>query len=540
MPEVKREHFARAVADVAAHGDNDTLPFDVDKRFIKDTQEELTDLAFDLWEALHKQGRQKAIQTIEGSRVFSERLLAPTGPSGFRIVTKIHPFWNVYFNGLGVAIAEALEAARSPRAHSYRLAREGTALFDRTASWRTFREATLDDCRNSDDLVIVQTDISSFYEHVYHHRIENCLDDLFPGNETLAAQIDRLLSRFAAGRSFGLPIGGQCARVLAEVLLSQVDNQLDAHGIAWRRYVDDFIIVARNHADAYAALAVLAHALADYGLTLNRTKTSILSSKHYREYVRAQLGEATGDAGKLLEIDLHFDPYSDTRDDEYDELKEVVESLNIQALLDLELQKTQPDTFLVAQIGRTLNLHEPTLSLQLCDTMLSERNLHAFRASWSTIIRGVAAVRGAEEFAAIFDHLDALLDAIPVHSPHLLQAEASLLHYLRTLRFRQTATRAEFMQKVYTASKSQTVQRACIDIWRQWADRPSFTRERNRWDSLNADVQRALWLSARSFGDAGSKFQRQVRSSLAQTLKLGFEVGQKPSFSSLYMKWKGP
>jgi hypothetical protein len=127
--------------------------------------------------------------------------------------------------------------------------------------------------------------------------------------------------------------------------------------------------------------------LADYGLTLNRTKTTFMTGKHFADYVATQLGVGNDNATKLREIDLHFDPYSDAPVDDYDELRDTVESLEVQTLLDLELNKAQPDTFVVAQIGRTLKLHSPSMALQLCRTLLSARNLHAFRASWSTIMR---------------------------------------------------------------------------------------------------------------------------------------------------------
>ena len=56
---------------------------------------------------------------------------------------------------------------------------------------------------------------------------------------------------------------------------------------------------------------VLSHSLADYGLSLNRTKTTILSAKHYMDYIAAQLGEGEDESVALRELDLHFDPYSD-------------------------------------------------------------------------------------------------------------------------------------------------------------------------------------------------------------------------------------
>lgn len=540
MRKIKLDHFRRAAVDIGTHGDNDTLPFDIDNRFIKQNEEVLASIAFEYCRELTQGSAADARKAISSLNIFSERLLAPTGPAGFRITTKIHPFWNLYFNGLGIAIAEALERMRSARAHSYRFAPQGDGLFVKDASWRAFREATVAEClAQTEGAIVVQTDISSFYEHVSHHRIENSINDLFLGDRTVSAQLDRFLSRFAAGRSFGLPVGGQCSRILAELLLSLVDQQLTDAKLMWRRYVDDFVIITPTQADAYKALSILAHSLADYGLTLNRTKTILLTSKHYIDYVRTQLGTAGEETNKLLEIDLHFDAYSDTAQSDYEELKQVVGSLDIGALLDLELQKAQPDTFAVSQISRTLKLHEPKVAIQLIRTLLSQQNLHAFRASWSTIMRGIAQVRSDDAFRAIFTDLDQLLDAIPSHSPHLLTAEASQLHYLRTIRFTRTDMRAQYIYSVYSSTTSQTVRRACIDCWGTWRDRPSFTHERNKWNSLQPDEQRMLWFAAANFDDEGQKFRTQVRNSLAQAWQLGIERPNKPTFAGVYAAWNG-
>ena len=95
MNEAKLDHFGRAVTDVSAHGDNDTLPFDVDNRFIAERQEELANLAFEWSKRVAKVDKKTARRLIDELPVFSERLLVPTGSAGFRITTKIHPFWNI-------------------------------------------------------------------------------------------------------------------------------------------------------------------------------------------------------------------------------------------------------------------------------------------------------------------------------------------------------------------------------------------------------------------------------------------------------------
>lgn len=538
MHAVTLAHFQRAVADIGANGDNDTLPFDIENRFVGRSPD-LANLAFEYFQDLDRLDRKAVISAIDSTLVFSERLLSPAGTAGFRVVTKISPFWNVYFNGLAIAVADALESLRSERAHSYRFLKQGQKLFDKSFSWRTFKEATLVDCELLPDGFVVQTDISSFYEHVYHHRLENYVRDLFPSPSTVADQLDRLLNKFATGRSFGLPVGGQASRIIAEVLMNAVDQVLTEEQLIWRRYVDDFFLIANTQAEAYRHLSILSHALADYGLSLNRTKTIFLSAKHYRDYVKVQLSlDSSNETEKRLrEIDLHFDPYSDTADADYDELKQAVETIQVQTLLELESRKGQPDTFLVTQIGRTLEYHPPEVALQLCQTLLGRNNLHAFRASWSKIMRGVSSVRANDDLASIYDRLDALLDEVPTHSAHLLQPETNLLHYLRTLRFSKTTTRSSFLRQVYSTTSAVTVKRACIDCWRHWKDRPAFIKLRAKWDSMSPEEQRILWLAAGELGDDGAKFRGQVAASLQVLWRLGIENGTRRTFESIYRHW---
>jgi len=537
MTNVALEHFKRAAADIGANGDNDTLPFDEDNRFVQNMQSELAEIAFEYFCMIEGLGNTKAVKEINGLQIFSERLLVPTGSAGFRITTKLHPFWNVYFNGIGVAIAEKHELDRSDRAHSYRFMNDGEKLFDRNRSWRAYLLATVEDeVFNADGAVIVRTDISSFYEHIYHHRLENCIADLFP-NSTVAKQVDRLLNQFSSGRSFGLPVGGQCARILAELLMSSIDQTLTAQGIIWHRYVDDFILISRSQEEAYQSLSVLSHALADYGLSLNRSKTTILSAKHYADYVKTQLGGADEDTKALREVDLYFDPYSDSADTDYSELKETVQGLDVRALLSLELGKAQPETFLVTQIARTLKFHSPNIAIQLCSTLLSPKNLHAFRASWSTIMRGVAAVRADENNKEIFSDLDRLLDNIPTSSPHLIKAEASCLHYLKTIKACRTDARSRFVLELYNTNRSETVKKACIDCWRTWKDRPRFIALRNQWQNLSVEEQRMVWCGFYVLGDEGRHARTQVQPPLVNTWALGIETEAKTSFYDIYKQW---
>jgi hypothetical protein len=140
---VTRDHFLRAACEIGQSGENDTLPYDIDAAFVRDKAEDLSQICFALFQLIDARSVKDAAAFMNGLTIGSERLLVPSGSDGFRITTKIHPFWNLYLNGLGLAIAEANEAHRSARVHSYRLA-SAEFFFDRSKSWRTYKEATLE------------------------------------------------------------------------------------------------------------------------------------------------------------------------------------------------------------------------------------------------------------------------------------------------------------------------------------------------------------------------------------------------------------
>lgn len=352
----------------------------------------------------------------------------------------------------------------------------------------------------------------------------------------LSVQVDVLLNQLSVGRSFGLPVGGQASRVLSEILLSFVDRTLKVGGIKFRRYVDDFVLFADSQRHAYEALGVLAHALGDLGLSLNRSKTNVLTSKHYKDYVETQISASDGDARKLKEIDLHFDPYSDSAISDYEGLKQTVEQIDLARLIALELDKGQPDSFIVKQVGRSLALLKPENALGIAASLLDQRNIHAFRASWSTIMRGISHVRTNSAHVAIHDQLDELLDLVPKKAPHLIRIDTNVLYFLRTLRFKKSQERAAFVLATFNSTRSSTIRRACIDCWRQWKDRDRFVSLRNVWTSLAPGEQRMLWLAAPAFGDDGIEFRKQVRRTVKNLWGLGLSLSKDP-FVDLFLKW---
>ena len=88
------DHCKREIADVAAFGDNDVLPFDIGTKFVSEASETLAPAPKDLGNSLEKKCGKDCKSTVRSLDFFSERLLTPAGASGFCITTKIHAFWN--------------------------------------------------------------------------------------------------------------------------------------------------------------------------------------------------------------------------------------------------------------------------------------------------------------------------------------------------------------------------------------------------------------------------------------------------------------
>lgn len=533
--DVRIEHFLKSAREIAAHGDNDTLPFDIDNRFISDCSEDLANIALTTFKRIDQEGADAVINSLS---IFNERLLTPSGSSGFRTTTKIHPFWNLYINGIAVSIAERLEPLRSERAHSYRYSQDEVRLFSPEHSWVSYKTATIQEpLLDNDETVVVQTDISSFYEHVYHHRLENLISDLYSNRSTVPKQIDRILNQMSSGRSFGLPVGGQCARVLAEVMMNAVDDLMSSAGVVWHRFVDDFTLIASNHAEAYRGLSLLSKYLSDYGLTLNRSKTTLLSAAHYKNFVTAQLSTDGDESSKLKEVDLYYDPYSDNPAQEYEQLKSLVSEIDVIGLLRAETFKSQPDSYLVTQVARTLEFQTPHAAGLLCKTLLEPGNLNSFRASWSKVMRGISKIRADTKFEEVHNTIDESLDKIILQSHHLLFPEGNTLHFMRAIRFKKTSRRSMFVKEKFTTTESVTIKRACVDCWRNWNDRPSFLTAINGYDMSHPELQRMLWLSSFNFGDEGEHFRIRVTNKSEKSWALGVEAKKNKQFSSTFKNW---
>jgi hypothetical protein len=151
---------------------------------------------------------------------------------------------------------------------------------------------------------VVIADIQSFFDSV---AMEPLLESVVRWSPDETASIEQALHRFREAKVPGLPAGYADVRLLANTLLHQVDSALH---LPFVRYVDDYRLYADTLTDAGYGIDALRVALEKIGLTLNESKSSILSSEEYL-------------ASKGRQLTSVFHPETETVADTQSALREV-------------------------------------------------------------------------------------------------------------------------------------------------------------------------------------------------------------------------
>ena len=276
--------------------------------------------------------------------------LVPKSRFGFRIAHQLDAIDTILFLATVLEISSGIESRRSPspQAFSYRiLPFDNGQIFqsDHTyRNWLSYHKEITEDILCSFNHVII-TDISDFYHRVNFHRLENYLDECSAAHGA-ARFIKRYIKKIRARQSYGLPVGGAAARILAELVLSDTDEMLRELEVHATRFVDDFRIFLTNDQDPYDVLAQLAEQLAiTEGLSLNVAKTRVLTIEEFAEEVNSDLTDVSASAEEqaleTLTAEIYFDDEPDPSD---------IEKLGNLNLLDRLLEEFNEEQWDVGKI----------------------------------------------------------------------------------------------------------------------------------------------------------------------------------------------
>ena len=142
---------------------------------------------------------------------------------------------------------------------------------------------------------LLKADIANFYPTIYTHSIpwalhgkviaKNDRSDHLIGNK-----IDRLVRNCQDEQTMGIPIGPDTSLVLAELVLSALDERLQKQfaqlkvDIAGFRYYDDYELSFASFATSDRILAFIQQFLGEFELALNPKKTEIISLPSFLEF----------------------------------------------------------------------------------------------------------------------------------------------------------------------------------------------------------------------------------------------------------------
>lgn len=308
-----------AINHLVAFGDTDIFPALPELRFFGEMADEVVKILSKLTPG-------------DYSPSTAQEFLVPKSSNSFRIAHQLTGQDTLIYLASVLDNAEEIEAMRTPAdegvAFSYRYIKGvGPKIFDPECSYHDWLEKLTNfggvTVSKDDKRIVVETDISDFFQRIYFHRIENILDNC--SKKHASSIVKKVIKTVRGNQSFGIPVGQSASRMLAEAVLNDTDRFLLGQGLAVTRFVDDFRIIAEGNAEAHAALCQLAeHLMVTEGLSLNGAKTTLASVYHMQNEAVRSLEDMSGDNDlrKMLRaIRVHYgDDLTD--DDTEDDIAE--------------------------------------------------------------------------------------------------------------------------------------------------------------------------------------------------------------------------
>lgn len=128
---------------------------------------------------------------------------------------------------------------------------------------------------------VVDADITGCFDNIAHRAIIDLIARRIADGKVLRLMESMLTAGVMDDWSLkrngaGTPQGGIISPLLCNIALHELDARLQAEGIAWVRYADDFVLLCETRQQAERARDIAAEALAPLGLTLSPEKTRIV------------------------------------------------------------------------------------------------------------------------------------------------------------------------------------------------------------------------------------------------------------------------
>lgn len=499
-----RKNFKKALLNIVKHGDTDIFPFPFERYLFEDKLEE----CLDILEDYHKNFEQ----SLSLSPPINLETLSQVGYYGFRQATLIEPFWNAYYLGIVISLAEKIENKRIKEAeknvfsYRYEWNAKKNSLF-KDANWIDYKKQCVEYSKKFD--YVLQTDISNFYPRINHHKLENALKKI--DTTDIPKRILRLLSIFSGTISYGLPVGGPASRILAELALNNTDLNLKSKGIVFCRYVDDYTIFCNSESEAYKSLILLSEKLSNAQLSLQKDKTKIMSSEEFREihYFLDPISDEIDnpeEEQKLLNISIRFDPYSATADEDYETIKQSIRQIDIIGILSREVNKTRIDQTVTKQAINSIKALTEENQVNAVKILLDSNNLLNLSPVFTTIIRAVRSVYD-DLVDAGKDFVDSALLELFAEENYLTKIEINLNYIVQILSLRHSPAKETIFINLFETETNHLLKRQIIVAMTNWDCDFWLGDVKSQFTTLTMWERRSIIYSSYYLGDEGKHWR---------------------------------
>lgn len=292
------------------------------------------------------------------------RFIIPKTELSYRVATQLDPLDSILLAAMIYEFGGEIEKRRIPideeKVFNYRFnPSEDGYLYSGFESWDKFWEACK--LKAQQFKYAIYVDITDFYNQIYHHVIENQLNESkFPN--AIKKAIMNLLASVTQGVSRGIPIGPHSVHILAEMSLIPVDNSLVTRGIDFCRYSDDLVMFCDDEIEAQKLIYEIATILdKQQRLTLQNQKTNIYISEEFIKICDENLKDNPIDEleEEMINILREYTSggYASTLVKKIPQEKMAIFSEeNIEKLLDKYLEQEQPNFVRIRWFLRKLSI----------------------------------------------------------------------------------------------------------------------------------------------------------------------------------------
>lgn len=206
----------------------------------------------------------------------------PKKNGGVRPLAVPPAFDRVLQRAVQQVLNESLEPLMSAQSHGYRPGRSRiTASQAIQSAWREGYRW------------VYEGDIHDFFDSVSWRRVADRLNAIFFNDPLVAALMQWMQAAVVfkderIERQDGLPQGSPLSPLLANLMLDDFDNDMEAAGFRLIRFADDFVVLCKNPEEAQRAEQTAQRSLEEHGLALHPDKSRIAEMDdgfHYLGYL---------------------------------------------------------------------------------------------------------------------------------------------------------------------------------------------------------------------------------------------------------------